>query len=153
MTPAIDTPEQLFTVHRRTLLKVASRYFRSQDDAEDCVQDALLRIVRFWGACNEASPLTWACAVVKNAALDKHRKRNSRGGRHPHFALGELHEDPGGVHPEASLVAKLMIERAMRSISKPLRTATEEWMDGNRHAGNKVQQFRARKAMRRVMAA
>jgi RNA polymerase sigma-70 factor (ECF subfamily) len=76
--PALDF-EALIRCFGPRLLAVARRLLRSEDDARDAVQDALLAAFRsmdrFQG---EAAPETWLHRIVVNAALMKLRSRKRR---------------------------------------------------------------------------
>jgi RNA polymerase sigma-70 factor (ECF subfamily) len=71
--------EELMRVHGPRLLRLARRLMRTEEDALDCFQDAMLAITRkvdeFQG---KASLGTWLHRVVVNACLMKLRKPSSR---------------------------------------------------------------------------
>ncbi len=92
MTEAMD---ELLLRHRTALYRAARRFTRSHEDAEDLVQDAMLRafvnVRRFRKECQFA---TWLIAIVNNAALSMKRK-----GRNTYFvSLDSTHEEPAGLH-------------------------------------------------------
>ncbi|MDB4979498.1 MAG: sigW 9 [Myxococcales bacterium] len=70
---------RLLTGARPRLLAVAMRVVRDRDDAEDVVQEALLKVcrslTRFEG---RAAFSTWLHRIVVNAALDRLRRHQSR---------------------------------------------------------------------------
>jgi RNA polymerase sigma-70 factor (ECF subfamily) len=70
---------RLLTDARPRLLAVAMRVVRDRDDAEDVVQEALLKVcrslTRFEG---RAAFSTWLHRIVVNAALDRLRRHQSR---------------------------------------------------------------------------
>ena len=72
MTEAMD---ELLLRHRTALYRAARRFTRSHEDAEDLVQDAMLRafvnVRKFRKECQFA---TWLMAIVNNAALSMKRK-------------------------------------------------------------------------------
>ncbi len=91
MTEAMD---ELLLRHRTALYRAAKRFTRSHEDAEDLVQDAMLRafvnVRRFRNECRFA---TWLTAIVNNAALSMKRK-----GKNTYFvSLDSRHEEPAGL--------------------------------------------------------
>jgi RNA polymerase sigma-70 factor (ECF subfamily) len=70
-----DAMHELLVRHRTALYRAAKRFTRSHEDAEDLVQDAMLRafvnVRNFRKECHFA---TWLIAIVNNAALSTKRK-------------------------------------------------------------------------------
>lgn len=90
MTEAMD---ELLIRHRTALYRAAKRFTRNHEDAEDLVQDAMLRafvnVRRFRKECHFA---TWLIAIVNNAALSMKRK-----GKNTYLlSLDSRHEDTSG---------------------------------------------------------
>ena len=84
------TPEELCSLidsHFSTLVLFARQW--SKDAAEDLVQDAFLQLVKRspWEGRPE-KPVAWLFQVVRNAAIDRHRKE-SRRQRHEENAVGQ----------------------------------------------------------------
>lgn len=70
-----DAMHELLVRHRTTLYRVARRFTKSHEDAEDLVQDAMLRaFVNVSKFRNESRFSTWLIAIVNNAALSMKRK-------------------------------------------------------------------------------
>lgn len=71
--------EQLMRKHESRMYSVAVRMCGNRDDAQDCVQDAMLRIYRaldrFKG---QSSFSTWVYRITMNTCLDELRRRKSR---------------------------------------------------------------------------
>jgi RNA polymerase sigma-70 factor, ECF subfamily len=69
---------ELLVRHKTALYRAARRFATSHEDAEDLVQDAMLRAyVNLHNFRNECRFGTWLTAIVNNAALSaKRRKRN-----------------------------------------------------------------------------
>lgn len=81
------TLEGLFERSRRQLCTVASRYV-GQDDAEDVVQNAFVRALRFERSFRgEAAPLSWLHRIVVNDSINYCRKRY----RHNALHIGQAH--------------------------------------------------------------
>jgi len=66
---------ELLVRHKTALYRAARRFTRSHEDAEDLVQDAMLRaFVNVRKFRNESHFATWLTAIVKNAALSMKRR-------------------------------------------------------------------------------
>lgn len=71
--------EDLMTAHERRMFAVAMRMFGNREDAEDCLQDAMLRIYRaISGFKFQSSFSTWVYRITMNTCLDELRKRKNR---------------------------------------------------------------------------
>ncbi len=90
MTDAMDV---LLVRHKTALYRAARRLARSHEDAEDLVQDAMLRaFVNVRKFRKESRFATWLTAIVNNAALSMKRK-----GMNTYFvSLDSTHEDIAG---------------------------------------------------------
>ena len=87
--------DELLLRHRSALYHAARRFTRSHEDAEDLVQDAMLRafvnVRRFRNECHFA---TWLIAIVNNAALSIKRK-----GKNTYsISLDSKREEPAGLN-------------------------------------------------------
>lgn len=70
--------EELLNAARPRLLAVALRIVRNPDDAEDVVQEALLKVWRYVGRFEGRAALsTWLHRIVTNTAVDHLRARRS----------------------------------------------------------------------------
>lgn len=117
------------------LLRVASSLVRQQADAEDLVQETLLRAYRAIDSFDGAYPRAWLLTILRNAAANRYRRRRpdllddpdadldrlSAGGD-PFGHPGErgLATDPADVLDAGSLDATVV--RAVRSLSPKLRS-------------------------------
>jgi RNA polymerase sigma-70 factor (ECF subfamily) len=71
--------EALVRQHAGRMLAVARRFFRSEDDCADAVQDAFLAAFRSLGEFAGQSTLgTWLHRIVVNACLERLRKQSRR---------------------------------------------------------------------------
>ena len=69
----------LMSGQERRMFAVAMRMFGNREDAEDCLQDAMLRIYRaISGFKFQSSFSTWVYRVTMNTCLDELRKRKTR---------------------------------------------------------------------------
>jgi RNA polymerase sigma-70 factor (ECF subfamily) len=74
---------RLLTDARPRLVAVAMRIVRDRDDAEDVVQEALLKVCRSLTRFEGRSAFsTWLHRIVVNAALDRLRRHQARRERH-----------------------------------------------------------------------
>lgn len=68
--------EQIALPHLDVMYGVAYRLTRNQGDAEDLVQDALLRAYRFWHTFEKDSNCkAWLLKILTNTFLNKYQKR------------------------------------------------------------------------------
>jgi len=89
----IDAMDELLVRHKTALYRAARRFTRSHEDAEDLVQDAMLRaFVNVRKFRKESHFSTWLIAIVNNAALSMKRK-----GKNTYFvSLDSGHEEITG---------------------------------------------------------
>lgn len=67
--------EELLARHKEAMLRTARRFAERSEDAEDLVQDAMLRALLNIGRFRKESRIgTWLIAIVKNAALSMRRR-------------------------------------------------------------------------------
>lgn len=70
---------ELMSAQERRMFAVAMRMFGNKEDAEDCLQDAMLRIYRaISGFKFQSSFSTWVYRVTMNTCLDELRKRKGK---------------------------------------------------------------------------
>lgn len=70
--------DELLVRHRGILLGVARRFVKTPEDAEDLVQDAMLKAIRNIGKFRKESRFgTWLIAIVRNAAVSMKRKERT----------------------------------------------------------------------------
>ena len=126
----INSPEQLFTQWQRGLFVEAFRILQKTEDAEDCLQEAALRMVRSWSSCNPATAQGWAFAIVRNQAFDILRKRSVRTqATEEPFGKGR---DPSMPSHEAAVLARLTLAAGLARLTYEEREAIALWMDNQR---------------------
>lgn len=70
---------ELMAGHEKRMFAVAMRMFGSREDAEDCLQDAMIRIYRSIATFRfQSSFATWVYRVTMNTCLDELRRRRNR---------------------------------------------------------------------------
>lgn len=108
------------------LLRLAERIVYDPRDAEECVNDALLRA---WNAIPPHKPVSlgaFLSVIVRQSALDLRRRQTAlkRGGTSYELCLDELEECVSGS-PEFASAEELTeaIERYLNTLSAEMRTA------------------------------
>lgn len=70
---------ELMAAHERRMYAVAFRMCGAKEDAEDCTQEAMLRIYRaIAGFKAQSSFATWVYRITMNTCLDELRRRKNR---------------------------------------------------------------------------
>lgn len=117
-----DAFAQLYRRHRRQLLATALRTIRVHADAEDCLQDAMLRAYQlsptFRGDCRVAS---WLHRIVINSCLDRARRNQVRAALPMPDDLSGLGSDEGRT--AEALDRKLSVDAALRLLPEDQRAA------------------------------
>ena len=96
----------VFAARRDRLVAVARRMLGTDHEAEDCVQDALMRALghvhRFDG---RSSLFTWLYRITVNEALMRLRSRRRRGPADPLDSVVELADDRA-ISPEGATIQR-----------------------------------------------
>lgn len=59
-------------------VRVAKKYLKSLEDAEDCVQEAFLKVLRYGHTYNSTGSVEgWVKRIVINTAIDRYRRKVS----------------------------------------------------------------------------
>ena len=122
--PVSLSVEQIYHDYAPRVYNMARRMVRTDADAEDVMQDVLLKVVRKLPTFRGASALpTWLHRVTVNTALSHRRKlavREERRARDPFETIvAEEAEPSGATSPEAQLVNRethALIERAIAKL-------------------------------------
>ena len=70
---------QLMAMHEKRMYAVALRMFANREDAQDCLQEAMLRIYRAIGGFKgQSSFSTWVYRITMNTCLDELRRKKNR---------------------------------------------------------------------------
>ncbi|MEX1008445.1 MAG: sigma-70 family RNA polymerase sigma factor [Acidimicrobiia bacterium] len=94
MADGVPTWEEVARDHGRFLYNVAYRLAGNDDDAQDLVQEALLRVRKGLERYQPGSLEGWLARIVTNVFLDEMRRRKRR-------PTDALPDDPGRVLPLA----------------------------------------------------
>ncbi len=71
--------EQLMAAHESRMYAVALRMCGNREDAQDCLQEAMLRVYRAMSSFKgQSSFSTWVYRITMNSCLDELRRRKSR---------------------------------------------------------------------------
>src|SRR5262245_2610203 len=92
MADRVPTWEEVARDHGRFLYNVAYRLAGNEDDAQDLVQEALIRVRRGLERYEPGSLEGWLARIVTNVFLDEVRRRRRR-------PTDPLPDDPGRVLP------------------------------------------------------
>ena len=96
--------EQLVLPHLDAAYNLALWLTRNVNDAEDVVQDACLRALKYVGSLNDGSPRTWFLTIVRHAFYDWcKRNRPMEIVRDDGTAI-EMAVDPAAVDPEQAFL-------------------------------------------------
>lgn len=127
--------ERLALIHLDALYGAAFRLTRNARDAEDLVQDALVRAYRFWGSFQQDSNCkAWLLRIVTNTFINEYQRRK-RSREILEAADAEQHVTDG-VLVHAGADDKQTPERAMlqRSVSDDVQRALDMLPDDFRTA-------------------
>jgi RNA polymerase sigma-70 factor (ECF subfamily) len=120
MADGIPTWEEVARDHGRFLYSVAYRLAGNDDDAQDLVQEALIRVRKGLERYEPGSLEGWLARIVTNVFLDEMRRRKRR-------PTGALPDDPDRVVPpspaadEASTQLSDEIQAALASLPDEFR--------------------------------
>ena len=95
MADGTPTGEEIARDHGRFLYNVAYRLAGNDDDAQDLVQESLIRIRRGLERYEPGSLQGWLARIVTNVFLDEMRRRKRR-------PTDALPDDPGSVLPPSA---------------------------------------------------
>jgi len=118
--------ERVALPHARSAFELARWLTRDAHDAEDVVQEAFLRALKYFDAFGGTDARTWLLAIVRNTFYTWHSKRSAResdvplteGGALADSAEGEL-ADPTQQGPEVELDRasdRSAVDRALRAL-------------------------------------
>ncbi len=120
--------EQLMAAHEGRMYAVALRMCGNREDAQDCLQEAMLRVYRaLSGFKGQSSFSTWVYRITMNSCLDELRRRKSRTSTSLDAMLenGFSPSDDGDTPEQNSLRSeqRRALERAIAALPEDMRSA------------------------------
>ena len=101
----------LMGMHERRMYAVALRMCGNPEDAQDCLQEAMLRIFRsISGFKAQSSFSTWVYRITMNTCLDELRRRKNR----PNTSLDGLYEEGWSPMDPGASPERRAVQRDMR---------------------------------------
>jgi len=117
--------DEIVLPHLDAAHNLARWLVRSNDDAEDVVQEACLRAVRYWYTFRGGNARAWLLTIVRTTAFRWLQK--NRGPQLGTEFNEEIHSgDCEGLNPETSMLQRLdtrLVEQAMNRLPDRLREA------------------------------
>jgi RNA polymerase sigma-70 factor, ECF subfamily len=113
--PDRDRFERLVLVHLDAAFNLARYLVRDPDDAEDVVQEACMRAMRYFASFRGVNGRAWLLAIVRKTCYTLLERRRDR------LAASEFDEElhspePGMPEPEAQLSRALATEAVRRAV-------------------------------------
>ena len=120
--------EQLMAAHENKMYAVALRMCGNREDAQDCLQEAMVRVYRaLSGFKGQSSFSTWVYRITMNSCLDELRRRKNRMTSSLDAMLenGFAPSDDGDTPEQSSLRSeqRRALERAIRELPEDMRAA------------------------------
>jgi RNA polymerase sigma-70 factor, ECF subfamily len=134
-SPSVRTPESDVTAafeqyvlpEIEVLLRVANSLTRNHADAEDLVQDTLVRAYRGIERFDGRHPRAWLLTILRNTHINRNRRRRPELLRDPDGATDQLTAAPAQDHTDAGVDRELDAEivSALESLGEPFRRVIE----------------------------
>jgi RNA polymerase sigma-70 factor (ECF subfamily) len=127
--PAVD--EQAFETYVlpeiEVLLRVANSLTRNHAEAEDLVQDALIRAYRGIGGFDGRHPRAWLLTILRNTHINRNRRRRPELPRDPDAATDRMISAASDERTDAGVDNEIDVEiiRALDSLDEPFRRVVE----------------------------
>jgi len=116
--------DEIFALHKGAMLRAARRFTNNHEDAEDLVQDAMLRaFVNIQRFRKESRIATWLVAIVNNAALSLKRRAKlafwlSIDGRKVEEGQERWDFPNTTLNPEQEIIRKELLQVVSEGISR-----------------------------------
>ena len=119
---------ELMTMHEKRMYAVALRMCANREDAQDCLQDAMLRVYRSIGGFKgQSSFSTWVYRITMNPCLEELRRRKTRSASSLDTMLeGGWSPTDGENGPEKQAVAseqRRVLNSAIADLPEDMRSA------------------------------
>ena len=120
--------EQLMSAHESKMYAVALRMCGNREDAQDCLQEAMIRVYRaISGFKGQSSFSTWVYRITMNSCLDELRRRKNRTATSLDAMLenGFAPSDDGDTPEQSSLRSeqRRVLERAIADLPDDMKAA------------------------------
>jgi RNA polymerase sigma-70 factor, ECF subfamily len=127
--PAIDETafERFVLPEIEVLLRVANSLTRNHAEAEDLVQDTLIRAFRGIDGFDGRYPRAWLLTILRNTNINRNRRRRPELLRDPDAATGQLTASPAEDRTDAFVDDDFDAEivRALDALDEPFRRVVE----------------------------
>jgi RNA polymerase sigma-70 factor (ECF subfamily) len=127
--PAIDDTafERYVLPEIEVLLRVAHSLTRNHADAEDLVQDTLIRAYRGIDGFDGRHPRAWLLTILRNTHINRNRRRRPELLRDPDAATDRLVSAAAADQTDAFVDDDLDVEivRALEALDEPFRRVVE----------------------------
>lgn len=109
------------------LLRVAHSLTRNHAEAEDLVQDTLLRAYRGIGGFDGRHPRAWLLTILRNTHINRNRRRRPELLRDPDAAADRMISAASDERTDAVIDDDIDVEiiRALESLDEPFRRVVE----------------------------
>lgn len=109
------------------LLRVARSLTRNDADAEDLVQDTLIRAYRAIGRFDGRHPRAWLLTILRNTHINRNRRRRPELLREPDGASRRFAEVAGDELTDSGVDAGFdaEVERALEDLDEPFRRVVD----------------------------
>lgn len=120
--------EALMSAHEGRMYAVALRMCGSREDAQDCLQEAMIRVYRALSSFKgQSSFATWVYRITTNSCLDELRRRKNRTAASLDALLDNgfspSDEDDTPEHHSIRNEQRRVIERAITELPEDMRSA------------------------------
>ncbi len=109
------------------LLRVANSLTRNHAEAEDLVQDTLVRAYRAIDGFDGRHPRAWLLTILRNTHINRNRRRRPELLRDPDAVEGRMISDASDERTDAGIDDEIDVEivRALGSLDDPFRRVVE----------------------------
>jgi RNA polymerase sigma-70 factor (ECF subfamily) len=127
--PAVDDKafERYVLPEIEVLLRVANSLTRNHAEAEDLVQDTLLRAYRGINGFDGQHPRAWLLTILRNTHINRNRRRRPELLRDPDAATDRMISAASDERTDAGVDDEIDVEiiRALESLDEPFRRVVE----------------------------
>ena len=116
-------------------VRVARKYLGSLEDAEDCVQEAFLKVIRYKGTFNNVGSLEgWIKRIVINTAIDSYRRRKTQKVTYDTDLVDRYDHAEDEENPYMEGIPNQLVIDAIESLSTSYKKVAKMYLlDGYKH--------------------